>query len=383
MKIVAVADSHVGGERFGATPEEWDGPLHEAVEYAVANKAQLFVVAGDLFHKRNPTTAEYSRALAALDRLEYYGIECLVVDGNHDVGASAESIAATWPLALAHVDVARGAASVRQIGGFEVIALPWPRPVDYIAEDDLWSLVDVISSTREAVFKRLRELCDAPTDRPRILVGHAMVSYGTVTPDDPGLMLGKDIVLPYEQLSALPGVEAILLGHVHNPDAEGYVGSTQPTDFGEATQVKSFTVLDIEAGQVHRQQVPYKTSLKLLNLDVTDEQFVEFAKTSGKYDGFYDAARVKVTLPAPESHLYADAVRSTVARVAKRVLSVELVRPQLAKRRLDLAEAPIVSLAPDAAFARWMKAREIPDATAAQVLGVFKGMAEPAAVPVA
>jgi len=92
---------------------------------------------------------------------------------------------------------------------------------------------------------------------------------------------------------------------------------------------------------------------------------------------------VKVTLPAPESHLYADAVRSTVARVAKRVLSVELVRPQLAKRRLDSAEAPIVSLTPDAAFARWMKAREIPDATAAQVLGVFKGMAEPAAVPVA
>ena len=182
------------------------------------------------------------------------------------------------------------------MGGVEVIALPWPRPVDYIAEDDLWSLVDVINSTREAVFKRLRELCDGPRDCPRILVGHAMVSYGTVTPDDPGLLLGKDIVLPYERLQDLP-VDAILLGHVHNPDAAGYVGSTQATDFGEAAQVKSFTVLDLEAGQVHRQQVPYKTSLKLLNLDVTDEQFVTWAINAERHGT--TMAMLNAPLPKP------------------------------------------------------------------------------------
>ena len=44
--IVAISDAHIGLDRFGATPAQWDAPLHEAVEARQPGAVEALIAGG-------------------------------------------------------------------------------------------------------------------------------------------------------------------------------------------------------------------------------------------------------------------------------------------------------------------------------------------------
>lgn len=392
-RIVAIADPHVGKDSWGVTGEKWDAPLNEGVDYAIEHDADLLIILGDLFHRRVPTPVEYLRAMTVLRRSPKLAL--LILDGNHDIGAASTSIPATWAIkgqVGQWCECHTGAVNVSYLGpdgftdddeeddhGLDILVLPWPRLAQYdlYQGDSRLSLEQLINGARTTVLELLKVEANRKLHAGHfsLLVGHAMLSYGgNYEPSDPGMLLGKDIVLP---VSELPKVDVALFGHVHQPD-ERYVGSTQPTDFADWRR-KSFTVVDFElkpdgeGWKYTRKNVPYKTSLKVWDCVIrwTDEPSeIEIPETlkgllaqayrlySGNV-GLLDGPRFDVARCRIEVDEYHDAdpaeLRKLMEGYADRVVSVEVVRPQAQVRRLGGDDAPIVAtMKPDEALEKWL-----------------------------
>jgi DNA repair exonuclease SbcCD nuclease subunit len=260
LTIVAIADTHIGAEKHYCTPEEWDAPMLEALAYARASDA-ILLIAGDIWDKRSPTPAQYLRARELLD----YGIACV---GNHDIGVGKTSVPASWSW---RERVAVPPVSTVEMRGLQIVMLPWPRPVDYLTADEIsaYPMEQRIVLTRDRVMEALRrEVAALDPALPAVLLGHAMVSFGPARVDGPGLqLLGKDVVLDAHDLDEL-ALQALYLGHVHRRMGP-YVGSTQPTDWGEADDVKAFTVTRLRepTWTAEHETVPYKSSRRLLLIE--------------------------------------------------------------------------------------------------------------------
>jgi len=364
-RIVFIADIHVGGEhRWGVSADRWDAPFREAMTWAFENHADMAVLAGDTFDKRNPTTEEWLR----FQDIALSGPTGPIVNitGNHDVGVSSESV----PTTEISSDIARDVHPVDCVNIFELddespqlVCLPWPRPVDYIDSSGM-SLDESLVATRTAVMNCLRRTCaDLDPNRPAILTGHAAVSYGATTPDGPGFMAGKDVILPYKELCDLPNIDLVLLGHIHDSEAEGYIGSTQPTDIAD-TGPKSFTVVEWEqGGELTTYTVPYTTSLKVARYEWDNE--LPGVESIGKAD----IIRINVNVPS-DSTLTEEQVRSAYGHLASDRLIVQIKREVI--ERVRVAEDTVVAQLPPAeAFDTWLDVNEVEAAQRSRVRDKF------------
>ena len=337
-RVVIVADTHIGANRrrwlhkMGVTSGQYQKPALEARTWARDNHADVFIVAGDLYDQRVPTPTDYLDA-RQLD-------PDLVVAGNHDIFALG-SEDALWSM----TDVMRGSASeIRRADIFgnpaiQIVGLPWPRPSDYVSDEANLSIPGEIEATRRALIARLETIAnDLNSAKPAIGIGHVMLSYGgdrAQPREDDIVILGKDIVIPHEDLLALPNIGGWYLGHVHKP-GKGYVGSTQPTDWGDLGE-KSFTVVDMtwsdnDAWVYETWQIPYTTSLKLavMNQD-------SYTNASDIIPD-YDAVRLNWFLEEGEETGHADRIQQQleeifgyceliIDREVKRVARVETPEP--------------------------------------------------------
>ena len=332
-RIVIVSDVHYGAHRrrwlnkMGITAEKYNRPATEARQWGKDNDADLFIVAGDLYDERKPLPADYLAAKALHPDL--------VVAGNHDIGAVGDTDA-LW----SQWHVARGIPEIVLASDIEIVTLPWIRPSDYNADKITgWTIREEIARTRQAILEDLNDIAvnDIDQTRPAIGVGHVMLSYGgnrAQPREDDIVILGKDIVIPYEDLLALPNIGGWYLGHVHKP-GRGYVGSTQPTDWGDLGE-KSFTVVDItwtgNAWAYETRQIPYTTSLKLavMNQD-------SYTNPSDIIPD-YDAVRLNWFLEEGEETGHADRIQQQleeifgyceliIDREVKRVARVETPKP--------------------------------------------------------
>jgi DNA repair exonuclease SbcCD nuclease subunit len=304
-RVVIVADTHIGANRrrwlhkMGVTSGQYQKPALEARTWARDNHADVFIVAGDLYDQRNPLPGDYLAA-RKLD-------PDLVIAGNHDIPAVGFEDA-LWSMK----NVMRGRPSEVRDGDLQIIGVPWPRPNEWTQKAGS-TIEEEIVETRKQLLRRMKIIAnDIDPARPAIGIGHLMLSYGGTDAEAPNLMLGKDVVIPHENLVLLPNIGVWLFGHVHQ-EGRGYVGSPQPLDFGDDS-IKSFTVVDIyrdgtipldlpDRGSAYgpvgdwwyiTRQIRYTTSLKLLNLEAHwENEHWAFEIPHGQFDGI----RATITLP--------------------------------------------------------------------------------------
>src|SRR6266567_8882962 len=98
ITVVLTADNHLGYTAFGQHPrkrEEHQQRLRrafqQATDFAVGQRVDLFVQAGDLFHTPVPDERDRSFVAARLAQLRQAGIRTFVVDGVHDTPAEASA----------------------------------------------------------------------------------------------------------------------------------------------------------------------------------------------------------------------------------------------------------------------------------------------------
>ena len=343
MRIAIAADTHIGANKFGVSDDKWRAPVVELVDYAIENKLDAVALAGDVFHSRKPSPSDQKFMYEQIKRLNNEMIAFMGADGNHDDEIAADSISGTWAFFSAML-WARKLPMSYVWGDTNFVFLPWVTPQAYeVSEGSLESQNEL---TQAVVLDQLQKLLDPK--QKSVLIGHAMVSYagGTELAPSPNLQwAGKDVVFDYDALAK--NFDAVFLGHVHDPAQAGYVGSSQPTDWGDAAQTKRFIVLD--TSDMSTESIPYKTSIKLL--DATQGTMIPDQGQSR-----WDIARYRQDVPAgsePSPETIAD-IRRKLSLVADVVESIEINVERVVAMRAA-TDTPLAAMVPVDAVDAWIK----------------------------
>jgi DNA repair exonuclease SbcCD nuclease subunit len=329
MKIAIAADTHIGANKFGVSDEKWRAPVVELIDYAIENKLDAVALAGDIFHSRKPSPSDGKFMHDQIWRLNTAMIAFMGADGNHDDEIAKDSTSGTWAFFTAML-WARKKPAQYVWGDTNFVFLPWITPQAYGVDARMCNgnLDTQLELTQAVALDELNLMINP--NLKNVLIGHAMVSYagGTELAHSPNLQwAGKDVVFDYDALAA--NFDAVFLGHVHDPSQKGYIGSSQPTDWGDAEHRKGFVVIDTEyLGKVET-FIPYKTSIRLLDAN-EDTQL-------GNETVHYDVARYRQDVSAGEEPSPEEVakIREALSKTADVVESVEINVERVVAQRIS------------------------------------------------
>jgi len=269
IRFLHLADIHLGMENYGRIDPttglhtrllDFLGALDQAVDYAIAERLDLVVFAGDAYKTRDPTPTQQREFAKRLRRLREAGIPVFLLVGNHDLPNAlgrAHTMEIFDTLALEGIRVARRIEThtiTTANGPVQIVALPWVTRSLILSKEEFKgrNLDELNQIMLEKIGHALEdEIAGLDPQIPAILAAHGTV-FGATYGSERSVMLGQDIVLPRSQIRN-PAFCYVALGHIHkrqvlNDDPPVvYTGSLERLDFGEAEEEKSFTVVRVEA----------------------------------------------------------------------------------------------------------------------------------------
>lgn len=259
MRILHTADWHLGA-RLGSEDRIGDqlARLEEIATLLDSEEVDLLLVAGDVFDEhRSETLSKIVSRLARLlkPRIEG-GLNVVFVAGNHD----REHV---FPLLRGLQDLVSFGEDRRVIfaqrpsiekvtsqsgDALQLVLVPYPTQFRYDLADERWPAPDAKrTALAAAVRERLSHLQKeaAGEHLPTVMCGHLLIrgaSGGTYE-----LTEQEDVPL---EAGDLPSYAYVALGHIHKAQQVGvphfrYCGSIERMDRGEADDVKSVTLVDI------------------------------------------------------------------------------------------------------------------------------------------
>ena len=212
LRLLHTADVHLGarhtdlGERAAVLRERQFAAFRASVDLALAEKVDLFLVAGDLFDSNTQPRRSVERVAAELGRLAAGGIRTVVIPGTHDVYDGA-SIYRSYDLAgLARADT-----------DWVVVLTPFLPEIVFPSLDAIvyGRVFDTKSSSRSPL-----DGLDARADvRATWKIG---MVHGAIA--IPGRTDADSIVFTEEEI-ARSGLDYLALGHWHSA-IEGRAGAT-------------------------------------------------------------------------------------------------------------------------------------------------------------
>lgn len=90
MKILHCSDIHLGKRPFGSREFsqkrylDFFNVFNELIDRAIEEKIDIFIVAGDLFDKKELTPDVLKRCEKSFEKLKENGIKAFIIEGNHD-----------------------------------------------------------------------------------------------------------------------------------------------------------------------------------------------------------------------------------------------------------------------------------------------------------
>ncbi|HEY9629046.1 MAG TPA: exonuclease SbcCD subunit D [Coleofasciculaceae cyanobacterium] len=277
-RFLHLADIHLGFDRYDNKQRTQDFfyALQDAIEkYAIAEKVDFVVIAGDLFEHRNILPVTLNQAQICLQSLQEAGIPVLAIEGNHDnrpygTKTSWLRYLADWGLLmlLEPGDPAQG----------EGFYSPWQE--GYGGYVDLACGVRVLGSQwyGASAPKAIEQIAAAIQGLPPIahtvllfhhgLEGHIARYQGALRYVD---------LLPLKQA----GVDYLALGHIHRSYTEaGWVfnpGSTEANSIEEASFDRGVYLVEIDASGIKAElkQDYYQRSVVRLHWTAQGHESVE------------------------------------------------------------------------------------------------------------
>ncbi len=259
--IVFASDSHLNKHYARMTPDQLGarrGQLRAAwqqtVDFALAQRAAVYIHGGDLFDGPNPRTSELIWTTAQFQRLADAGVRTLLIGGNHDIpktrlaGATPQRLFETARMAQVFTDPTTVTWWVGEVDGVR-LAIGGLPPDPRLSRD-----ADPLAVLAEPIRPPEADLV--------LLVTHYAVE-GTLHPQADEPMIKKASV------AELAGVvDYLLVGHVHIMKAHDVGGvkiiSPGPTErlsFGEIDLRCGFAAIEIAGGR------PCRVKVKHVHLD--------------------------------------------------------------------------------------------------------------------
>ncbi|HKC76711.1 MAG TPA: exonuclease SbcCD subunit D [Chloroflexota bacterium] len=268
MKILHTADIHLGTELYGhydpltgasSRLQDFAAALDRAVDYAIAERVDLFLFAGDAYKTRDPSPTQQREFALRLRRLLEASVPVFLLTGNHDMPnavqrATSLDIFGTLPLANLHVARKPDLYQVQTPAGpLQIVAVPWITRSALMARDELKN--KTVDEMNKELLARLEQFMAHAVGRlvpgvPVVLTLHGSIA-GATFGSERSTMLGTDLLIP-RSLVANPAFSYVALGHIHKHQqlAESppvvYCGGLERIDFGEEHDPKGFVVVEIE-----------------------------------------------------------------------------------------------------------------------------------------
>jgi exonuclease SbcD len=284
-EIVVVGDVHEGinfdirlDPQTGVSERALDmhRNLRRAAEFAIENKASLFVLLGDLFDRTHvaPIFREYVRN-DVIEPLGEAGVRVYILAGNHDQprefrrGTSIDDFRG-----YSHVEVFRKPDfRIEEIAGKSVcfLIMPFLHP-DSLVNQSGTSVVGVPEEQRremgrEMLRELLRKYSKQKADR-KILLAHYYFEgtdlSSTVFPEvEPGEIEFNPSMIP-------DGLDLGAFGHVHlsqTKEVKGtplvFVGAVEKIDWGERENEKNFLTIDPTDMKWELHKLPTRDMLRI------------------------------------------------------------------------------------------------------------------------
>lgn len=244
MKFIHAADIHIGMENYGRIDPETGlstrlGDFLKAfdkiVDYAIHEKVDLFLFAGDAYKHREPTPTHQREFAKRILKLTRNGIPCVLLVGNHDTSnalGKATSLDIYSTLEQPDVHVMREP-SLIEVKGLQILGIPWLSRQDFAK----------LPETLPPLFEKI------DPNKPAVVTIHASLT-GAQYGSERLISLTDTTDLPKEWFIN-PKICYVALGHIHQRQVVNqdppmvYAGSIERIDFGEAKEDKSFEVVEI------------------------------------------------------------------------------------------------------------------------------------------
>lgn len=244
LRIIHTADVHLGarhddlGDQAAAQRERQFAAFVAAIDLALAEKVDLFLVAGDLFDSNVQPRRSVERVAAQLQRLAGAKIRTVIAPGTHDA-YDRSSIYRAYDL--------KALAGSTQDDDLVTVATP-ERPAIHLAACDVVVHAPVFP-TKRAPHSPLRDL-DAAADGATYRVG---IVHGSVA--IPGKTDRDEVVITTDEIAATH-LDYLALGHWHSAQqgkaggvTYAYAGAPEPVALDQDRAGKVLLVeLDRVAG---------------------------------------------------------------------------------------------------------------------------------------
>ncbi len=391
MKILHLADLHLGIDRYGAVNpdsglslqmEDFLQALDEAVTCAIDTGASLFLFCGDAYKSRDPSQTQQREFARRISSLVKNGTAVFLLVGNHDLPHSrgmANSLDIFQTLGIGDVTVAASAGTFHlrtRDGPVQVVAVPWATRSTLLTRDDF--RLNTIEELNKVIEQKLTDIIRTEAAAldpavPALLAGHFTHSQATLGAEK-GLHLGQDYILPVSALNDNL-FDYIALGHIHKSQKIDisapivYAGSLQRIDFSEEDQDKGFYLLDIDPAKARGQRlvsytfVPVKTR-RFLTIDVKIEageinpSAAVLREIERKQELIRDSiVRVRVHLPAD---VQSDIAEPEIRRALKEARQISSISKEMESRsRPRLGGLTPEGLAPITALTEYLKINNV------------------------
>ncbi|MEA3313427.1 MAG: exonuclease subunit SbcD [Caldisericota bacterium] len=258
MRFIHIADLHLG---FRSYDKEKDfNPflsLQFAAQYAIEKNIKLFIIAGDIFDRRDPPAFIQRGFAHTVKELVQNEVKVFILTGNHE--------GAPNPRRDIHLDLydeleIEGVVIAKTIGYYRldslnIITVPYPFKRNLLSKDEYRekSEKEIGHIMNEKIFSGIDYFLEK-IDRkvPTILVAHLPLSEGEVG-EEKYIYFAADVPVSTEQLDRKE-FSYIAMGHFHKMQIIStkkfghpvvYPGSLDRINFGEETDKKGFFDVEI------------------------------------------------------------------------------------------------------------------------------------------
>jgi len=247
LRIIHTADVHLGarhddlGEQAAAQRERQFAAFKAAVDLAIAEKVDIFLIAGDLFDSNVQPRRSVERVAAELKRLADARIRSVIIPGTHDCYDRASIYRAYDLPALAGANPDEAMITV----------LDPDHPSVHLSACDV-VVHGQVFGTKRAPHSPLRDIAAAVTAEPAA-TWHIGMVHGSIAIQ--GKTDGDEVVITTQEIAA-SRLDYLALGHWHSAQfsrsgsvAYGYAGAPEPIALDQDRAGKVLLVaLDEHAG---------------------------------------------------------------------------------------------------------------------------------------
>ena len=296
MRLLHLADVHIGVERYGHPATEADiealpahfapgaersaylgmptrlldflAALDEAVAYALDDGVDAVLFAGDAYRSRDPSQTHQREFARRIARLSAAGVPVHLTVGNHDlphVAGRATALEIFPTLDVANVTVGASVEThviATRSGPLQVVSVPWVRIGSFMAREETRGLT--LEQVREQVEERLAHFLAEEVARldpalPAALCAHVNIA-GATAASERSMMLGNDHVLGLGTV-AIPAFDYVALGNIHKHQVLAqrppvvYPGSIERVDFSEESEDKGFVIVELDLARPQGERV--------------------------------------------------------------------------------------------------------------------------------